>query len=240
MTKLLQSRSGSTPMAVRPGGQRMSNSQIQEAKPPPPRLSHPQISDKPPPLPPRPANGDYRAGASSPPTVEKNPVVERMDSESDGGKGRSSANDCMWMFLRVLRICCDFGEVRLEQEPFREVARLLGVVVERAEALSKSHRLSDVYSSAEDDTTTTTTFTTAAPPTVTVNNEDLAENVCSCWSCGELNRSPYIACVSCKVSCVSLSLLSQRCCRSRLWAIRLKTLLLGFLPRMKKRSSSIC
>ena len=108
--------------------------------------------------------------------------------------------DSMTLFLAVMRFYCDLGEVKYDRAPFRELCRLLQVIIERAEAFlnaRKPRSLShvDTNSSAEDDTTVMTGSNIVAAGRNSAGGD--SNNVVICWSCGEVNRSMYSVCSSC-------------------------------------------
>ena len=98
---------------------------------------------------------------------------------------RETSRECMLVFVQILRFYGEAGEVRFSRSVFRDLCRLLRVVVWSCDAGLKKAKASgsgsilDVNSSTDDEDNC---------------NES---GVVGCWACGEMNRADYLACKSC-------------------------------------------
>ncbi len=92
---------------------------------------------------------------------------------------REAAREAMGMFVQMLRFYCEAGEVKFARGAFRDLCKLLRMVVsscDRGLQHTYNSKSLDTNSSADDDTET---------------------GVAVCWACGEVNRSNYAQCASC-------------------------------------------
>ena len=92
---------------------------------------------------------------------------------------REASREAVSAFVQILQYYCDVGEVRFSRAVFRDLCKLLRVVVSSCDAgMLRAHarKSLDTNSSADDDTEL---------------------GVAVCWSCGEVNRANYAQCVTC-------------------------------------------
>jgi hypothetical protein len=98
----------------------------------------------------------------------RNPDSWESDSGPPGLEQREHARESMKVFLQILRLYCDAGEVRFQRTPCRDLGLLLESVVKNSDAglrlAQQDKQTNDTHSSADEDTET---------------------GVVVCWACGE-------------------------------------------------------
>ena len=109
----------------------------------------------------------------------RNPDSWESDTGPPGAERRESARESMRVFLQILKLYCDAGEVRFQRKPFRDLCFLLEAVVKQSDLglkLAQASKVNDTNSSADDDT---------------------EMGVVVCWACGEVNKVGYGQCADC-------------------------------------------
>jgi hypothetical protein len=92
---------------------------------------------------------------------------------------REASREAVSAFVQIMQFYCDVGEVRFSRGVFRDLCKLLRVVVSSCDAglqKAQARKSFDTNSSADDDT---------------------EMGVAVCWSCGEVNRANYAQCAAC-------------------------------------------